>query len=219
MKRFIVKNSKSKLLKPSNIWLKNFIEFLLGILILPIFLILHFLLALAIRFDSKGDIFFKQYRLGKNNTQFLCYKYRTMYEDSDDMLEKYLKENPEEKEYYERYHKYLHDPRITKVGMFLRASSLDELPQIINFFKNEMSLVGPRPYMVNESAKLGRKKEIILQVKPGITGLWQVSGRNNLTFKKRNQLEIWYIKNWSLLGDLVILFKTIKVVLLKIGAK
>ncbi len=142
-----------------------------------------------------------------------------MYEDSDGVLQSYLKAHPEEKMYYQKYHKYQNDPRVTRVGKILRKTSLDELAQLINVLKGEMSLVGPRPYMLSEAKKLGRYKEIILKVRPGLTGLWQVSGRNNLTFKERNELEVWYIKNWSLWDDFVILVKTMKVVFFKEGAK
>ena len=107
------------------------------------------------------------------------------------------------------FFKSKNDPRITKIGKILRATSLDELPQIINVLKGEMSIVGPRPYMLNELDKLGSFKEFILKAKPGITGLWQVSGRNNLTFKERNKLEVWYIKNWSLWLEIKTIFKTI----------
>ncbi|MBU0631456.1 sugar transferase, partial [bacterium] len=188
-------------------------------LIMPLFIVIHMLISIAIKLDSKGPIFFKQPRLGKDDNDFICYKYRTMHKDSDKLLEHYLKENPDEILYYEEFHKYKQDPRITKVGKVLRSTSLDELAQVINVLKREMSLVGPRPYMVNESNELGDNKDFILKVKPGITGLWQVSGRNNLTFKERNDLEVWYIKNWSLWADFIILLKTTKVVLLKIGAK
>ena len=177
------------------------------------------MISLAIFLESKGTIFFRQHRLGKDDNDFICYKYRTMHENSDELLEKYLKENPDEIEYYDEYHKYKNDPRITGVGKILRATSLDELAQIINILKGEMSLVGPRPYMIKESCKLGKAQGFILKVKPGITGLWQVSGRNNLTFKERNDLEVWYIKNWSLWADFVILIKTIKVVIFKVGAR
>ncbi len=210
---------ENKLLIKRNIYIKNIFDVMSAFCILPFFLILHTAISLAIKFDSKGSVLFKQNRLGKNNQPFLCYKYRTMYENSDDRLEKYLLENPQEITYHEKYHKYKNDPRITKVGKILRTTSLDELAQIINVFKSEMSLVGPRPYMLNESEKLGENKHFILKVKPGITGLWQVSGRNNLTFKERNELEVWYIKNWSLWADFVILIKTIKVVFAKVGAK
>lgn len=210
---------ENKLLIKRNIWIKSLFDLFTTLLIIPLFLIIHFIISLAIRFDSKGAIFFKQHRLGKDDNDFVCYKYRTMYENSDELLQEYLKENPDEVDYYEKYHKYKNDPRITKVGKLLRATSLDELAQIINVLKGEMSLIGPRPYMIKESCKLGGNQDFILKVKPGITGLWQVSGRNNLTFKERNELEIWYIKNWSLWADFVILIKTIKVVLGKVGAR
>lgn len=210
---------ENRLLIKRNIWIKRLSDTLLTLLVLPIFSLLHLLLSLLIKLDSKGDIFFRQNRLGKDNQNFLCYKYRTMHEKSDELLTKYLEKFPSEVGYYEEYHKYKNDPRVTKIGRVLRATSLDELPQIINIIKGEMSWVGPRPYMLNESDKLGDNLSFILRVRPGITGLWQVSGRNNLTFKERNELEVWYIKNWLLWDDFVILVKTIKVVLLKIGAK
>jgi len=210
---------ENKLLNPQNIWAKNIFDFLVTLMLLPVFLFAHLFITILIKLDSDGAVFFKQYRLGKDDKDFLCYKYRTMYENSDKLLKDYLDANPDEVAYYEEYHKYKNDPRITKIGKILRATSLDELAQIINVLKGEMSLVGPRPYMVIESKKLAEFKEAILKVKPGITGLWQVSGRNNLTFKQRNELEIWYIKNWSLWADFVILIKTIKVVLSKVGAR
>ena len=210
---------ENKLLIKKNIWIKNSFDRVATLLVLPFFILLHALIALVIKMDSKGSIFFKQHRLGKDDNDFLCYKYRTMHENSDDILANYLLENPDEVTYYDEYHKYKNDPRITKVGKFLRSSSLDELAQIINVLKGEMSFVGPRPYMLKESCKIGENQEFILKVKPGITGLWQVSGRNDLTFKERNELEVWYIKNWSLWADFVILIKTIKVVLGKVGAR
>ena len=210
---------QNKLLIKRNIWIKNGFDFFIALMILPFFLVVHTFISFAIKMDSKGSVFFKQKRLGKNNKPFLCYKYRTMYENSESLLNEYLKTHVEEVEYYKKFHKYKNDPRITKMGRFLRSTSLDELPQIINVLKTDMSLVGPRPYMLNESKKLGENKHFILKVRPGITGLWQVSGRNNLTFKERNELEVWYIKNWSLWSDFVILVKTIKVVLARVGAK
>jgi undecaprenyl-phosphate galactose phosphotransferase len=210
---------ENKLLRKSNLYIKQLFDWLITLMILPFFSLLHLGITLLIRLDSPGSIFFKQYRLGKNQQIFVCYKYRTMYENSEELLQKYLQEHPEEVAYYEAYHKYKNDPRITKIGRILRATSLDELAQVINVLKGDMSLVGPRPYMLNEVEKLGDKKDFILKVKPGITGLWQVSGRNNLTFKERNELEVWYIKNWSLWADFVILVKTVKVVLSKVGAR
>jgi undecaprenyl-phosphate galactose phosphotransferase len=141
-----------------------------------------------------------------------------MYENSDMILEQYLKDNPDEIEYYNKYHKYKNDPRITKIGRFLRKTSLDELPQLINVLKGEMSLVGPRPYMVEENQKIGKYSKTISKVKPGITGLWQVNGRSKLDFNSRIKLDVWYIRNWSLWLDIIILIKTVKVVLKKDGA-
>ena len=210
---------ENNLLKIENIFLKAVFEKVLILSILPIFLFLHAVISYLIKNDSKGDALFKQDRLGIDNKIFKCYKYRTMLENSDDLLSKYLEENPEEKTNYEKFHKYENDPRITKVGKFLRKLSLDELPQVINILKGDMSLIGPRPYMIEESSKLGSDKDIILRVKPGISGLWQVSGRSNLSFLDRKKLDLWYIQNWSLWMDIVIFIKTFKVLLFKTGAK
>ena len=199
--------------------IKRFIDYILFILIFPFFLILHIIISFLIKLDSEGPVFFKQKRIGKNGKEFIMYKYRTMLINGDDILEEYLKYHPEEKKYYEKYHKYENDPRITKIGKILRSTSLDELPQIFNVLKGDMSFIGPRPYLPNEILKLKEYKYIILSVKPGITGLWQVSGRNNLTFKARIKLDLFYVKNWSIKLDFIILLKTIKVVILKKGAK
>jgi len=173
-----------------------------------------------IKIESDGNAIFKQKRLGEDSKHFSCYKYRTMYEDNQSILDEYLLENPDEVEYYKIYHKYKNDPRVTKLGRFLRKSSLDEFPQFYNILRGDMNLIGPRPYMINEKEKIGAlSEEIILKVKPGITGLWQVSGRNELTFKQRVDLDTWYIQNWSLWMDFVIFMKTIKVVISKVGAK
>ena len=212
-------NIENKLLVQYNVFVKAFVEFLMSLFILPIFLFIHIVISLLIKLDSRGPIVFKQKRLGKNQELFSCYKYRTMYVDSEKLLENYLIENPDEVEYYNKYHKYKNDPRITKIGCLLRKTSLDELPQLINVLQGKMSLIGPRPYMVEESCKLVDEIDTILRVRPGITGLWQVSGRNDLDFEERKQLDIWYIRNWSLWLDFVILMKTVKVVLSKVGAR
>lgn len=211
---------ENRLLNRKNIILKSLFEKFLALLALPFVFFVHLIVSALIKLDSKGPVFFKQKRLGKNNELFYCYKYRSMYENSEGILKEYLKNNLKEIENYEIYHKYQNDPRITKVGKFLRATSLDELPQFINIFKGEMSLIGPRPYMYEEREKIGEKnRELILKVFPGITGLWQVSGRNELTFQERINLDTWYIQNWSLWMDFVIFLKTIKVVLSKVGAR
>lgn len=141
-----------------------------------------------------------------------------MKENSEPLLAAYLQEYPEEVTNYEIYHKYENDPRITKIGSFLRKTSLDELPQIFNVLQGEMSLIGPRPYMGDEKVKIGDKADMILSVKPGITGLWQVSGRSDIDFQSRVEIDVWYVRNWSIWNDIVILIKTVQVVLLRKGS-
>ena len=200
--------------------LKNIFDLLLSLMIFPFLIPIMLLIAFRLRLAEPNEsIIFSQERLGKHGETFICYKFRTMHENSDALLAKYLETHPEEIEYYQKYHKYQNDPRVTTLGHMLRKTSLDELPQLWNVFKNEMSFIGPRPYMLEESDKIGENKETILSVKPGITGLWQVSGRNDVDFKSRLHLDVWYIRNWNLWMDLVILIKTVKTVLVKDGAK
>ncbi len=210
---------KNQLLIPKNIFLKKVSENFLVLLLLPISLALISFISVLVLLDSRGGVFFRQVRIGKNKKPFKCIKFRTMYENSKEILEEYLKEHPEEIEYYSKYHKYRNDPRITRVGKILRKTSLDELPQIINILKGEMNLIGPRPYMPVEIPKMGKDAETILQVEPGLTGLWQVSGRNKLKFEQRVKLDVWYIQNWSLWLDFVIFIKTFEVLLTRKGAK
>ena len=176
------------------------------------------LIAWKIKREDGGTVFFKQTRLGQYGKNFGCYKFRSMSENSDGLLQTYLDEYPQEIRNYEIYHKYENDPRITKIGRFLRKTSLDELPQIINVLKGEMSLIGPRPYMPDERVEMSESADIILAVKPGITGLWQVSGRNNVDFVSRVEMDVWYVRNWSIWSDIVILLKTIQVVLGRKGS-
>ena len=210
---------ENALLKKSNILIKKVSDVVLSIVLFPFLVLLFtFIIVLMKREEPKGKIFFKQNRMGHNGEKFTCYKFRSMYENGDEILEEYLKENPDEIVCYDKFHKYKNDPRITKVGRVLRKTSLDEVPQIINVLKGEMSLIGPRPYMFNEKKKIGDKVDMVLAVKPGVTGLWQVSGRNDLDFHSRVEIDVWYTRNWNLWLDLVILVKTIKVVLFKDGA-
>lgn len=167
--------------------------------------------------DPRGNIFFMQRRLGVNGKEFMCYKFRSMYSDQSFMQE-WLEKNPEEVAYYRMYHKYMNDPRITKIGSFLRKTSLDELPQLLNVLRGEMSLVGPRPYMIIEKKDIGKKAPLVLAVKPGITGIWQVSGRSDVNFETRVEMDVWYMKNWSLWNDFVILIKTFQTVFKRDGA-
>ncbi len=201
------------------IFLKNISDMILLLFSLPFSLLLIGIIGIILRiFDNGQSIFYRQKRLGKNGRVFNCYKFRTMKEECDTLLKDYLKNNPKEREYYAKYHKYRNDPRITPIGRYLRKLSLDELPQIFNVLKGEMSFVGPRPYMLEEFELLGEARSSILSVKPGITGLWQVSGRNRLDFSQRIAIDLWYIRNWSLWLDAVILAKTFKTVLKREGA-
>ena len=210
---------QNRLKSRSRILFKNVSDFTLSVAIFPILIPIMLYIAYKIKRDNPNEkILFKQKRLGKNGKPFTCYKFQTMYENSDDLLTKYLKKHPKELKYYDTYHKYKNDPRVTKVGHFLRRTSLDELPQIFNVFRGDMSFIGPRPYMLNEEKKIGEEIETILSVKPGITGLWQVSGRSDVDFHSRVELDVWYIRNWNLWMDLVILIKTIKTVLVREGA-
>lgn len=198
---------------------KNISDFTLSLAIFPFLIPIMLVIAYKIKRGNPHEkILFKQKRLGKNGKPFSCYKFQTMYENSDTLLEQYLKAHPEEITYYDTYHKYRNDPRVTKAGHFLRRTSLDELPQIFNVFRGDMSFIGPRPYMLSEKKDIGEEIGTILSVKPGITGLWQVSGRSDVDFDSRVKLDVWYIRNWNLWMDMVILFKTVKTVLIRDGA-
>jgi len=207
------------LVKPSNIFIKSIFEYILAIaiftLLLPVFLIISF----AIKIDSTGPVIFIQERLGKKGKVFKLYKFRSMYVDGDQRLEKFLEENPKAQKEWNKFQKVKeNDPRITRVGKIIRKYSLDEIPQLINFFKRNMNLVGPRPYLPREKVRIGKRSQIISRVKPGITGLWQVRGRSLLSFKERLVLDEYYIRNWSLWTDIFILLKTIDVFITQEGA-
>lgn len=176
-------------------------------------------LMVRIQSTSRGGAIYTGERIGQNGKHFKCYKFRSMYTNSDEILQKYLEEHPEKKEEWEVYHKLKgHDPRVTPIGEKLRATSLDELPQIFNVLKGEMGLVGPRPYLPSELKDMGEAKDLILMAKPGITGYWQTSGRNDVSFKERLHMESWYVCNWSIWMDIVLLWRTVSVVLKHKGA-
>lgn len=174
-------------------------------------------LAAAVRRAGPG-VFFGHTRLGQNGKPFKCYKFRTMVPNAQAVLNKLLESDPEARAEWMRDFKLKNDPRVTRVGRFLRKSSLDELPQLWNVLRGEMSLVGPRPVIKEELERYENKKDFFLEAKPGITGLWQVSGRNDVTYEERVQLDAWYARNWHLWYDIVILLKTVRVVLGKKGA-
>ena len=209
---------ENNLLKKTNRGIKLLFDYFISIVILPFLMIIIGVIALRIKFEDGGSVFYSQQRFGQNGEHFSCYKFRSMKENGDYELEKYLEIHPEERIYYSKFHKYLNDPRITKIGKFIRNTSLDELPQILNVLKGEMSLIGPRPYMLNEKDKIGKNLNFILAVKPGITGLWQVSGRSDIDFKSRIDIDMWYVRNWSIWSDVFILIKTVQTVLSKKGS-
>jgi Undecaprenyl-phosphate galactose phosphotransferase WbaP len=176
------------------------------------------LIALLIRLGSPGPLFYGQERVGRFGRRFKAWKFRTMLPSADTVLAKYLDEHPELAAEWKANHKLRCDPRVTWIGRWLRSTSLDELPQIWNVLMGEMSLVGPRPIVTAEIEKYAECYEHYVQVLPGITGLWQVSGRNNTTYEERVALDVYYIQNWSLWLDVYILACTAKVVLLCEGA-
>ena len=176
-------------------------------------------IAYRIKKEDPGPVFFAHTRIGKDGKPFPCYNFRSMVVNSQEMLQKYLAENPAAREEWERDFKLKDDPRVTPIGKFLRSTSLDELPQIFNVLRGEMSLVGPRPVIQEELDKYyGETAKLYCTVKPGITGLWQVSGRSDIGYDERVALDATYIKYRSMWGDIVILWKTIGVVLMKKGA-
>jgi Undecaprenyl-phosphate galactose phosphotransferase WbaP len=212
-------NMRWNLAKPWNLALKRSFDLvvatLTGVLLAPLLI----LTALAIRLDSPGPPLFIQPRLGRGWRQFRCFKFRTMYIDNEQRLRVHLAGNAEARREWERYAKLRgRDPRVTRVGRLLRRFSLDELPQLVNVLNGEMSLVGPRPYLPSEAQRMGDFVETILKAPPGLTGLWQVSGRNQLTFDQRLRLDEYYVRNWSLWMDIIVLIKTVGAVLAGRGA-
>lgn len=167
---------------------------------------------------DKGPVFYTQERIGQNGKIFKMYKYRSMVIDADERLEKYLEENEEAREEYREYKKLKNDPRITKIGKFIRKTSLDEFPQFINVLKGEMSLVGPRPYLPREKEDINGFFNYITACKPGITGLWQTRGRSSTTFTDRLTLDMSYYYDHNLKSDIKILYKTVENVVRKEGA-
>ncbi len=186
-----------------------------GIAISPILLVL----ALCIKFDSKGSVFYNADRIGRNGKTFKCYKFRSMYINGDEILQEYLAKNPAAAAEWKEYAKLRdYDPRVTKAGTWMRKYSLDELPQILNVLLGDMSLVGPRPYLPREKEDIGKSLSTITMSLPGITGYWQVSGRNDVSFQERVDMDTWYVRNWSVWLDIMYLAKTFTAVLFGKGA-
>ena len=169
-------------------------------------------------YKEEGPVFYTQERIGKNGKILKIIKYRSMVIGAEEKLKEYLEENEEARKEYKIYKKLKDDPRITKIGKFLRKTSLDEMPQLLNLLTGEMSLIGPRPYLPSEREDMGEYYNIIIKSKPGITGLWQISGRSNTTFDERLDYDIKYYKDYSLKTDFKILYKTFENVIKKEGA-
>lgn len=185
-----------------------------GTLVLPLIV----LIALLIKLDSPGPIFYSQVRIGYRGQHFRAWKFRSMVKDADQRLKLYLESHPGLQENWQKDQKLRHDPRITRVGRFLRRTSLDELPQLWNILRGEMSLVGPRPIIDEEIWRYGDLFDLYKKVTPGLTGLWQVSGRNDLSYDERVGLDAYYVRNWSVWLDVYILMRTVWVVLSGEGA-
>jgi Undecaprenyl-phosphate galactose phosphotransferase WbaP len=185
-----------------------------GLLILPLIAAI----AALVRLSSPGPAFYGQRRIGRDGATFTAWKFRSMVADADAALARHLAAHPELREEWERDHKLKDDPRVTWIGALLRRTSLDELPQLWNVVRGEMSLVGPRPIVAAEVAKYGARYALYTKVRPGMSGLWQVSGRNDTTYAERVALDCYYVRNWSPWLDLVILAHTVRVVALSRGA-
>lgn len=210
--------SRQQLLLPGprlvKAWLDKGLAILVGLFSIPLLI----LISVLIRLDSSGPVFYSQTRIGQNGRPFKAWKFRSMVVNADQVLSKHLNEHPELASYWEKDHKLKRDPRITRLGHFLRRTSLDELPQLWNVLRGEMSLVGPRPIVEAEVWRYADKFDLYLQVLPGVTGLWQVSGRNNTSYEERVNLDAYYVRNWSVWLDIYILIRTCWVVISGDGA-
>jgi undecaprenyl-phosphate galactose phosphotransferase len=210
---------RNDLLRPVNAAVKRLFDMVLGSIATLVCGPILGLCALCIRLDSNGPVLFVQDRRGRDGRIFRCLKFRTMYLDSDRRLDEHLKDHPESRSEWETYKKLKSgDPRVTWVGRFLRRFSLDELPQLFNVLRGDMSLVGPRPYLPEEAEDSEERMSVINRVRPGITGFWQVSGRSEVSFRERTLLEEFYVRNWSLWLDFMIILRTLVSVIRKEGA-
>jgi exopolysaccharide production protein ExoY len=198
--------------------LKPLLDLFIVFLALPIALPLGLFLAAVIRLTSKGSVLYRHRRIGQFQQPVDVWKFRTMYEDSAHLLEQHLSSDPEAREEWTRTHKLREDPRITPIGRLLRKTSLDEIPQLMNVLAGDMSIVGPRPIVDEERSKYGRHFPTYASALPGITGLWQVSGRCDVDYPERVLMDVEYVERWSLRMEMRILFKTVLVILHSKGA-
>jgi Undecaprenyl-phosphate galactose phosphotransferase WbaP len=209
---------KQRLLVPRARLLKRALDVVLvsglGLVTLPLVIFL----AILIKLTSAGPVFYGQWRLGRGGRPFMAWKFRSMVANANEVLEQHLVSDPKLREEWRRSHKLRYDPRITRLGRVLRLTSLDELPQLWNILRGQMSLVGPRPIVEEEIPRYGDGIGLYKKVTPGLTGLWQVSGRNNVSYEQRVNFDLYYVRNWSIWLDLYVLARTVKVVLLREGA-
>ena len=209
---------RNNLLSKNMLITKRIFDIVFSIFLIFLFLPIIVFTAILIKLTSKGPIFYIQKRPGRFGRMIKIYKFRTMYLDADKKLEEILKNNEELREEFMKYRKLKNDPRITPLGRFLRRFSIDEIPQLFNVLKGDMSIVGPRPYQIDEIEHMGEYKDIVLSVRPGLTGLWQISGRSDLSFQAKLKIETWYVLNWNLWLDLFIIIRTIPAVISGKGA-
>lgn len=195
---------------------KRILDCILATIALIILSPIYLIIAIAVKIDSKGPIFFWHTRIGKNGKIIKIYKYRTMVTNAEELIKQFT---PEQMKEYKENFKLENDPRITKVGKFLRKTSLDELPQLLNIIQGDLALIGPRPVVKKELEKYGENAGKFLSVTPGLTGNWAASGRSNTTYEERMKMELWYVDNISFITDVKIFFKTIIAVIKKEGAK
>ena len=204
-------------LKFSLVWNGNFVkrmfDIVFALFVLTVFSPVYLILTILVALNSPGPVFYIQQRVGKNHQPFYCIKFRTMVDNADEVLETIMQDSDLMRQEFSDSFKLKQDPRITTIGKFLRLTSLDEFPQFWNVLKGEMSVVGPRPLVPEELPKYGRKINTVLKIKPGITGLWQVSGRNDIPYPKRVQIDVYYATSHNWLLDLWIVYKTIGVML------
>lgn len=202
----------------TNLLIKRLIDIFLILLFSPILIPVFIILMFLTKVTSRGPIFYGHKRVGKNGKEFKCWKFRSMCIDADKKLAEILANNPQMRAEWEKDRKFTNDPRVTKFGKFLRKTSLDELPQLINILVGQMSFVGPRPVTEPELVKYGEYRDFVLSVTPGLSGMWQTSGRSDTEYEERIALDLYYIQNWSIWLDIWILIKTVYVVLKGRGA-
>ena len=205
-------------LDPAELRVKRVIDLILSMLVIVPLALLILVIAILIKIDSRGPVFYIDNRLGLRGKLFKCIKFRTMRVNAEQHLKEMLEKDAKLREEYTTFHKLRNDPRVTRVGQFLRKTSLDELPQVINVLLGQMSLVGPRPYLPREQQYMHPYTDAVLSCRPGITGWWQVEARNRAKFDERVQMDIFYIRRWSIWLDLNILIRTVMVVLQARGA-